>query len=691
MASHSISIGCSADTYTYVQSQGSNYGSSTVMCVGKEWGDVGQYAAFLGFDISSIPKNKTIKNISMVFRLNAIINTGGSLSNDTSWPVVIRARRVYDYDFATIESTLNLNTVVATKGEDDFSVVCQGALDTSLNISALAGNVIGLNIRDITRIADDKIMVAILLDGTYGNIRSSDCYATISSREGSYAPSLLIEYDDYVSSAPINISPNNVVRNKGGTTNLSWQFIDEFTGATQALYEIAYSSDNFATTTTVTGSTASTHAIPANTFTSGNVVKWKVRVTDSNGEVSAWSEIATVTMGTTLPSAPAQISPVNTTVNSSDEIYFRWKFIDTYGYSQGSYDLQYRKGTGTETTVSATTVNQYHKLNAKVLVGGDYSWRVRCYNTFGEIGAYSEWSSFYSIGQPELPSIISASNSMNPLVKWTSNEQDLFVIKLYKDNTLIFNSGEQASKEVNEYKIEDYLNDGAYRVGLQISNVYGLWSSEAFYTFTVSTVKPLKPTMVTGVNSFYIALIINSTTAVNLIYRKGDKDIDYVLIDTLTINTLADYAATAGTNQYFVRAVTSDSFNDSDIVTVSLSFKGIVLAGAENQSNLINLYLTKDSDRRKSISLMKIQSKVYCNGREYPVSQSTLNKNHSENHEYFIKPNQYDIFLKIVNDNNTFLYRNNYGYAFVMELSNLTILEDVFGYNVTFTLTRLEE
>ena len=62
------------------------------------------------------------------------------------------------------------------------------------------------------------------------------------------------------------------------------------------------------------------------TFSNGQTVQWKVRVTDTNGDTTAYSSIASFTIGATIPNPPELISPNNTIINSSDITSFKWKF-----------------------------------------------------------------------------------------------------------------------------------------------------------------------------------------------------------------------------------------------------------------------------------------------------------------------------------------------------------------------------
>jgi hypothetical protein len=694
------SFPCVKDTYVSKQSPTSNYGSTTILKAGRVWntdsGVLPLFASFFGFDLSSIPKNKVITQMTLYVYINQFIWRDGVV-DDLAWPVydprfplVFKARRVHAYPLDSIESSLNYNTVNNNTDYNNVYQVNNAGDDNSVLVTYARGSYLGFPISNLARDESNHCIIAVFRDDNYINSNSEAMSITISSREYSNPPYLMVTTEDYVPPAPKNLSPNNTYRNKAGKIRLSWQWEDTYMGTTQSAYELAYSTNNFATSTVVTGTTDSYYDIPANVFTNGTTVKWKVRITDTNGDTSSYSDIASLIIGATVPATPDPLSPINVIVNSSDEIYFRWKYNDPYGYNQDKFDLEYKRGTEEATTVTVESdISQYIMPENTIIAGGDYIWRVRCYNEFNEASPYSAWMQFYAIGQPEPPVIQSISNNALPVIQWQANDMDIFILKIYRDNTVIYDSGDRVAN--NSYTLDKYLDDGSYRVGIKIRNVYGFWSTESLSSFTISTIKPDKPSLSGTVKELYIALIISSTAHRNLIYRKGIMDNDYKLLAEIAGNSYLDYSAPAGDNKYFVRAVNEAGFRDSDEVTLTLSFDGIVLMGYDNQEEMIHLYETKDTDRRKSISLSKNQSLRSCNGRTYPILQSMPQKNHSENHEYFIKPASFIQCYKVINSYETLMYKNNYGYSFKVSISNPVMQEDIFGHIVSFTLTRLEE
>lgn len=689
MANYSATLNCIADTYIISTGPLNNYGSSSVIRVG---GINNTLYSALAFDIASIPADKEITGIDMFLRVNNFVSESPTVDGreyNESLPYIIKARRLYAHTYNEIESNLTFNRVFNDNETENLIKTVNGLNDSEINISAMTGEYVVLPINDIQRTDDNKLIVGIRLNTLYtsGSLKMQLCYANMSSRQGAYTPYIVVYYSDPAPAAPTDLVPNASTRNRAGSITLSWQNTSQ-----QKTFSLQYSTDNFATYTTATGYAENTYTIPANTFSNGATVKWRVRITDNLNSPSDWSETASFIIGATTPSTPAPVSPVDTTVNSGDIIFFRWRFVDSYGYAQSKFDLQYKKSGETEVNVTVTTTTLNYSIPANTISGGNYLWRVRCYNQFNEVSPWTDWQSFYSIGQPDTPIITNISNNMHPTIIWQSAERDLFRIKIYQGNTVIYDTDEQAITDLTQFTVPDFINDGTYRAGLQISNVYGLWSIEAFSTFTISTTKPSKPTMYgNGTDEFTAVLIVESQEATNLIYRKGNKDTDYQLIATITGNTFTDYLASHGRNLYFVRAITGTGYQDSDAIAVALDFYGIVLNCADDYTNYINLWQTLSADKRKSITLGKDQYTIHCSGRIYPITQSTEFKDHTEAHEYAINLEEYDKAYELLNCDKL-IYRNDKGYRFPVQISTTNIAESELDmYIVTFTITRLED
>lgn len=700
MASHVATLTCVKDAWFNGLSKASDYNSSEIRACGNSRNQ--KYASVLGFDLSQIGTKKTvtrmilniyIQDLQSINPYQSFYDWLGSPAVDymNHYPFVISARRLKTYNLGDIESTLTANDILSkTNGENLFDGIASG-MDTSKNISFVFGS-ISMEIQDVYGISNNEVIVGILRDNNFLTDSSGLAYARISSRTGSYPPTLTVYYDDYVPQSPYNLSPNSTIRNKNGIVKLSWEYSDGGTGAIQNIAEVVYSTDGFATSTTklISGS-QNYYLIPGGTFATGQTIQWKVKVTDTNGDTSTYSPIASFVIGATNPSAPELISPVDTIVNSSDIIRFRWKFVDNYGYAQGGFTFAYAKNGEAEQEMSGTSSVSEFLFPKNLLTGGNYKWRVKCYNEFGEYGDYSEYKSIYSIGKPNAPVITSISNNCRPLIKWSATEQDLFIIRIMQGATEIYSSGEQTSGTINEFQIPYFLVNGSYTAVIKASNIYGYWSDISSYNFTINVNNPEKPNITIGNSEYYSSIIFDSVTTSNQIYRKGKYDDNFVLVEELAnLKSYQDYKVAAGENMYFVRSISDDGFTDSDIKTVIIDFDGIVLSDKNNLSKSINLSKTFDGDKRRNINIFKDQYKIYCSGRRYPVLRSGEFQNFSESHEYYISNSDFDLFIDLIENADVILFRDHLGNSYYSEISNLAISENTFGYIVRFTVTRVE-
>jgi hypothetical protein len=691
MAQHTAVINCSADTYLYATGQvpssyTSNYGQSNPLLLAYINGLMFARDVF-AFDLSSIPDDKVITGVTFSFKLNsfqAVDSSGTQYENDTSYPFVIRARCLTTLNKAEIETTLTHKQVADSSSADNIININALGQDSSLNITAMAGAVVTMPINS-PKLVDKNLIIGLRCDTSYylNSMKMQLCYANISSREGSYIPSVTVTYEDPMAVAPTGLVPSNTVRNKAGQIKLNWQ-----NTSIQKNFEVQFSTNGFATYTTATGGTENGYTIPAFAFDNGQTVAWKVRIKDMLDSWSPFSESASFNIGATVPLTPTPISPVDTTVNSSDDIYFRWKFVDDYGYSQARYTIELRKGTDTPITIAQSTTSTISIVQKGIISGGNYSWRVKTQNPFYEESPWTAWQNFYSIGKPELPVITGVSNSMHPLVTWQSTGQNLFELKIYKYGILMHDSGEQIA-ENNSYTIPDFIDIGDYTLALKINNIYGLWSDETAYNFTISFTRPQKPKISGGsTEDYFIALLVESITPSNLIYHKGPKDTIFSLIATIGTNTYNDILAGCGDNQYFARAINGTGYNDSDIIAVKLDFAGIVL---NNGSDYINLWKTLNSDKRKNITIGKDQYQIQLNGRVYPISQSTEFLTHTETHEYAITLSELDHTVAMLEMSELY-YRNDKGYRFPAQITGIQLNETELDiYTVSFSLSRLEE
>lgn len=633
-------------------------------------------AGIYEFDLSSIPENRVITGLKINIPVTSIQVDGIAYTQEElgGTPNIIKVWRSTRYDLSDFTAKSHANLVEMKNPYDGYSILTDEESPVSFNASSYLFGTFSTSILANNIPENKKIYVMVNKDNNY-----SQAYDIFLG-----AASLVVTYDVVVPNPPTDLVPNGSKRNKQGAIRLSWTYLDEQLGTLQSKYDVLYSTDDFATSTAISKSTSITYCdIPANTFTDGQQVKWRVRAYNSFGDPSEYSSIALFTIGATPPDKPEPLKPVNV-VNSADAVMFGWKYVDQYQGTQAAYTLQYKKNE--EVVEVIGTVGYTHTVPAGTLEGGDYLWRVKVANQYEEYSEWSEWTAFYSIGQPDKPVIINISGSCRPLVEWQATEEDAWELKIMQGESVKYNTGMMPGLDENQYQIPEYLPNGNYVISLRVRNVYGLWSEESRKNFAVSFVAPVQPELTITRYRENAIIHITSETERNLLYREIDGE---TVIHEMEGTEYTDFTV-SGDYRYIVKSVTEDGYSDSNPVTGNVGFSGITLAGKDTPEKYVNLRLTRGEDKRKTVTPARDVAVFNCNGREYPVAQTSGYKSYIETHEYFLENDIYEEFRKIQNQNEIFFVRDGEGGSFYAVMTNYTSKSDAFGRIVGFTLEKVE-
>jgi hypothetical protein len=286
------------------------------------------------------------------------------------------------------------------------------------------------------------------------------------------------------------------------------------------------------------------------------------------------------------PDAPTPKGPISVYKNINTAIHFEWNYNSSVGGTQKKYDLQWSVDQTNWTTVSQTTANNYYDMSAGTLPAGNIYWRVRCYNEYDEVSDYCTSQSFYATGAPEAPTINAVpTDSARPVITWAAFGQQVYQLQILSGSTLIYDSGSQPGINVRQHKVTAFLADGIYTAKLRIKNEYDLWSAWSDTAFTITTVKPGKPTLTAQKSSCGISLSIGFTADYVLIYRDGK------CVGKTSDNSYADNAITNGSDHsYIVRAVEvgtdTETYTDSNPITITAEFKGALIAPVSDITNV---------------------------------------------------------------------------------------------------------
>lgn len=302
--------------------------------------------------------------------------------------------------------------------------------------------------------------------------------------------------------------------------------------------------------------------------------------------------------------------PKNTYAGSWETVRFEWTYKSENSIPQKKYELQYKDASHTEWTELQTgeTANTYADIPPNTLVAGTVYWRVRCTNIYDAVSAWSTEVSFTAQGKPSTPTV-SATASPRPVITWTGEGQLAYQIKI--DNAVLHT----AYSTDGQYKVKEYLNDGAHTASVRIQNEYGLWSDWGTADFTVANT-PGAPITLFAAGGEKTALAWTETDhKTYYIYR------DDIPIAKTTGHTYTDQMA-IGTHKYKVRGVAGDSYSMSNEVTVTLSVDAPEIAALGEMQWLRLEYSTAQNSPLGVSAYQDVAYQFYA-GRRYPVAETS--------------------------------------------------------------------
>lgn len=304
------------------------------------------------------------------------------------------------------------------------------------------------------------------------------------------------------------------------------------------------------------------------------------------------------------------IKPKNTYAGSWDAINFEWTYASREGLAQKKYELQYKDTSHTDwaALASAESANTNANIPPNTFAAGIVKWRVRCTNAYDQVSAWSEEASFTAQGKPPTPTVY-ATSSPRPEITWSGEGQLAYQIKI--DNAVLHT----AYSTDGQYKVKEYLTDGAHIAAVRIQNEYGLWSDWGTAEFTVANT-PGAPITLFAAGGEKAALAWTETDhKTYYIYR------DDIPIAKTTAHTYSDQMA-IGTHKYKVRGVTGDSYSMSNEVTVTLSVDAPEIAALGEMQWLRLEYSTAQNSPLGVSTYQDVAYQFYA-GRRYPVAETS--------------------------------------------------------------------
>ena len=359
--------------------------------------------------------------------------------------------------------------------------------------------------------------------------------------------------------------------------------------------------------TTVALTTAQSVTIPAGTFPGGKI-KWKVRVTDSDGNTSETPVYTFDTSDATTYAYPQ--SPVGVVADGSKKLRFTWTTENAYGSAPTASLLGWSTdGSTFETLASISGSATSYTAPANTFPAGTIYWRVRASNQDSVQGPRSDAVSFVNVAAPEAPAV-TVEVSPFPTFRWAASGQQAYRITVDGEKIGTFFGTRKY------YKLTEPLADGEHTVSVAVQNEFGMWSDDGETSFVVENVPGSLALTLSG--SFGTDAMLTwqtSASAANFyIYRDG------VCIGHTTGKTFTDRFS-LGTHSYYVLNVFGNRtrYTKSNTVTGAMSVDATQISLASGESGWLALRLSELSSSQQSFSFSRVNAARHIAGSVFPV------------------------------------------------------------------------
>lgn len=617
------------------------------------------YRMGIAWDASQIPKGKEIKSATLHY-----------------YTTVGHGNAIY-YKFANFQEG---STLPSHEPSDGVQAGGAGTGWGTLDLGIPKGN-------SIVLYAALKLKKIPLYDNVryLGTVDGSEMWQIYSHRSAVNKPYVTLTYGDVPPQPPTSLYPSGTTEDPRNIIKFAWVHNSE-SKTPQKRFELQYSLDRGITWTTITQETpVQNYEMPAGTFPQSGTVTWRIRTTDENDEISEYS-MASFNLGIPSQKAPVPISPISQYMDEKTPVTFEWIFTGGSVYDrQAKIDLQYSVDGGTSwATITETTDKTYAILSSGTLTKGNVIWRVRTYNQFGDISPYSDIKSFTVIGSPTIPLITDISNKARPIIKWQTQEQQLYELEILKDSDIIYKTGTIPDASAREFAVPIYLNNGDYTVKIRIANEYSLYSPWAEKGFNILTEKPIKPILTIYNGAFGVTLKTDSELKA-LVYRDGEY------IGDISNKIFADYTGASDKEyKYFIRAIdANDNFADSDIKLGKCRLRANTIAPEENPGSFIKLEYGLDGIPQKNNKFVVDATLQNYDGRIYPVPEYSEFRSFEKSLTFFLESRkEIDNLNDLINNAKTLIYRDTDGEIIIGSVFSLDFAKTTLGYNVSFTIVR---
>ena len=330
---------------------------------------------------------------------------------------------------------------------------------------------------------------------------------------GQKAPQVFVNYEYNPPVAPDSLAPAGDTINPRAPIRFTWN-----SRINQTAFRLQYQVNGGTWSTITVTSGDRYYDLPGNTITEATgVVNWRVQVAEYEGAYSDYVS-SSFTLGTLPVKKPRVFAPVGDYVETTRPLTFEWAYDPNPGEEQAGWEIKHSINGGvTSTTLSGTTET------SKTISIADWGsqeavWQIRIANQFNEWSEWTDWMRFQTVGSPPIPQITSVTNNNQPIINWTSSDQESFLIEILNmDGDLFYTSGKQVNRTTRQHKAKEIIKNGKYLIKLTVYNIYDASSPTVEYTHIINSTLTEIPTITLFDGKYNVT--VKSDRLTGMVYR----------------------------------------------------------------------------------------------------------------------------------------------------------------------------
>lgn len=417
--------------------------------------------------------------------------------------------------------------------------------------------------------------------------------------------------------------------------------------------------------------------IPAGTFT-GTSGQIQIAVNTAGG---GYAESEWIAVNTTDQTGTAvAVSPRGVRIDGDKAQVFSWTYESPTGTPQTKAELQvsYDGGGRWQELTSAQGDARQTTVPAGTLEAGAAAWRVRCFNSDGTPGEYSDGAYIIVAKNPYPPSYVTTNAKPRLTVEWASTGQQGYQVQVLREDKVLFDSGTVFGLD-KQLTLPDFLTDGSFTAQVRIIDKQGLWSEWTKIDGSVQNVPAESISAATKKKPF--GLTVEWST-------DGEYQAFYLLRDGIPVGKAigrewTDWTAN-GKHKYTVRGVKGDGYyTDSDAVVGVTAVPYGAICLWDDFTHWMVLKLHEGGPFAHSETRTAGIEYVQYAGRSLPVAYETGWKTITHTIEYTVrKKSEWDALKQL--EGKTVLYKD---YRGARVIGTLESIDAEHTKRITFSLT----